>query len=458
MREVDGTVDINPYIPDTTGFVLQGDAVQVNDQVCDDYRLTVTTMNKTSVYDLYISRNSGMPVRYQMMGYDSLIGSHFDLYQVDYLNVTEGADIFPDGIFDHPAGACGGFPGPGFFHMNPLDEMSQYYPGAEVDGIVSEEYAAYMESHGKSYETDVELRQREMVYHKNKHFISSHQRRFRVGAETFTVGLNFLADHLPEEMNARRGKLKGVKSSNNASGYHLRNYYDADLPASIDWRIQGAVTAPQDQGICGSCWSFGSTGAIEGAYFLKYGSLKVMAEQELMDCSWDFGNNACDGGEDFRAYDWILQNGGMSFKENYGPYLMQDGYCSASTRKPDVSLQSYVNVTEFDENALMDALASQGPVSISIDASHPGLSFYTSGIYYDPACKSDLNDLDHSVLAVGYGTDPTGGDYWWVKNRSAAETDLHRIWPSRGKMATPYRTPRTCVFCVSALLCVCFRC
>jgi len=59
-------------------------------------------------------------------------------------------------------------------------------------------------------------------------------------------------------------------------------------------------------------------GAIEGAYFLKYGKLKVMAEQELMDCSWDQGNNACDGGEDYRAFDWILQNGGMSFKENYG--------------------------------------------------------------------------------------------------------------------------------------------
>ena len=55
---------------------------------------------------------------------------------------------------------------------------------------------------------------------------------------------------------------------------------------------------------------------------------------------------------------------------------------------------------------------SVGPVSISIDASHPGLSFYTGGVYYDPACKSDLNDLDHSVLAVGYGTDADGGDYW----------------------------------------------
>lgn len=415
--QTNGEVEINSYLPDLTGFVLQADAVQVEDQMCDDWQLTVQHLNSTSVYDFYISRVTNLPVRYQMMGYDSLIGSHFDLYQVDYLNVTFNP-TFPAGCFNQPMFSCGDFPGPGAFAINPMDEVAQYYPGKAPEGIVSEEYAAYMETHGKSYDNIVELRTREMHYHKNKHFVAAHQRRFRVGKESYTVGLNFLADHTPEEMNARRGKLRstGPRKANNAAGYHLRNYYDADLPGSVDWRNEGAVTRPQDQGICGSCWSFGSTGAIEGAFFMKYGKLKVMAEQELMDCSWNFGNNACDGGEDYRAYDWILQNGGMSFKENYGPYLMQDGYCQAKSKTPDVVLQSYVNVTEFDENALMDALASQGPVSISIDASHPGLSFYTSGVYYDPLCKSDLNDLDHSVLAVGYGTDPVGGDYWIVKN------------------------------------------
>lgn len=101
---------------------------------------------------------------------------------------------------------------------------------------------------------------------------------------------------------------------------------------------------------------------------MKYGKLKVMAQQELIDCSWNHGNNGCDGGEDYRAYDWIMENGGISFKENYGPYLMQDGYCQASMKKPDVSIQSYVNITS-DVNAVMDAIASQGPVSVSIDAS-----------------------------------------------------------------------------------------
>ena len=86
----DGAPSLNPYFPDLTGFVATGDAVQVNDQMCDDWQLVVTTLNKTSTYDLYISRTTGIPVRYQMMGYDSLIGSHFDLYQLDYQTFLTG--------------------------------------------------------------------------------------------------------------------------------------------------------------------------------------------------------------------------------------------------------------------------------------------------------------------------------------------------------------------------------
>lgn len=410
-----GPVTINSYLPDTTGFELQGDATQINDQMCDNWQLTTTRLQQTSVYNLYISRLTNLPIRYQMMGYDSLIGSHFDLYVIDYQNVTINP-TFPANVFGEPMSSCGPFPGPGVTHVNPNEEMAMYYPGNMPDTLISPEYKTYLESHGKMYGSPVELRTREIEFHKNRHFINSHQRRHRVGLETYTVALNFLADAMPDEMNARRGKLRSKKGTNHAMGEHLRNYYDADLPTAIDWREKGAVNVPQDQGICGSCWSFGSTGAIEGAYFLAHGVLKVLAEQQLMDCSWKFGNNACDGGEDFRAYDWILSNGGMNFKENYGPYLMQDGFCSAAPNGVDVVLKGYVNVTMFDENALMDALASQGPVSISIDASHPGLSFYTGGVYYDPACGNGVDDLDHSVLAVGYGTDATGGDYWIVKN------------------------------------------
>jgi len=63
----------------------------------------------------------------------------------------------------------------------------------------------------------------------------------------------------------------------------------------------GAVTQVKDQGVCGSCWSFGTVGTIEGAYFLKTGRRERFSQQQLIDCSWGEGNNGCDGGEDFRS-------------------------------------------------------------------------------------------------------------------------------------------------------------
>jgi len=63
-----------------------------------------------------------------------------------------------------------------------------------------------------------------------------------------------------------------------------------------------------------------------------------------------------------------------------------------------------------------DALANNGPVSVSIDATLPDFYFYNSGIYDDVGCLNTVNDLDHIVLAVGYNTLPNGQRYTIIKN------------------------------------------
>jgi len=135
----------------------------------------------------------------------------------------------------------------------------------------------------------------------------------------------------------------------------------------------------------------------------------------LIDCSWGFGNNGCDGGEDWRVYQWMIKHGGIPTEDSYGPYLGQDGYCHVNKSEMGLKIKSWVNVTSGDVDALKVAIASHGPVSVAIDASHKSLSFYSNGVYYENECNNDVAGLDHAVLAVGYG-ELNGEKYWLVKN------------------------------------------
>lgn len=120
-----------------------------------------------------------------------------------------------------------------------------------------------------------------------------------------------------------------------------------DLPDQFDWRLYGAITPVKDQSICGSCWSFGTIGAIEGAFFLHNGgNLVRLSQQALIDCSWGYGNNGCDGGEDFRAYQWMLKMGGVPTEEEYGGYLGQDGYCHVQNVSLTAKINGWVNVSQ----------------------------------------------------------------------------------------------------------------
>lgn len=192
-------------------------------------------------------------------------------------------------------------------------------------------------------------------------------------------------------------------------------YKGVKVPESFDWRLYGAVTPVKDQAICGSCWSFATTGAVEGALFLKTGSLQVLSQQMLVDCSWGFGNNGCDGGEEWRAYEWIMKHGGIGTTETYGAYMGMNGFCHVNTSQLTAHIQSYTNVTSGDAEALKLALFKNGPAAVSIDASHRSFVFYSHGVYYEPACGNTTDDLDHAVLAVGYGT-LSGKPYWLIKN------------------------------------------
>jgi cathepsin L len=142
-----------------------------------------------------------------------------------------------------------------------------------------------------------------------------------------------------------------------------------------------------------------------------------------MDCSWANGNNACYGGDHSSSYDFVISQGGAWPTEEEYPYTMNEGYCVNHTSSrprgppgssPPVKLVSYQYV--IGEHALMDALANHGPVAVAMSTiPMSAFSFYHSGVYRNPLCNPLIPD--HIVLAVGYGTDEDGGDFWILKNQ-----------------------------------------
>ncbi|XP_055029048.2 cathepsin L.1 [Misgurnus anguillicaudatus] len=277
------------------------------------------------------------------------------------------------------------------------------------------EFQAWKLKFGKSYASVAEETQRKLTWLSNRKLVLVHNMMADQGIKSYRLGMTWFADMDNEEY--RRTAFHGCLSSFNRTKAHggstfLRQEGGAVLPDSVDWRDKGYVTDVKDQQQCGSCWAFSATGALEGQTFRKTGKLVSLSEQQLVDCSGSFGNMGCGGGLMDQAFKYIQVNGGLDTEKSY-PYEAEDHQCRFNPSTIGATCSGYVDITSEDENALQEAVATIGPISVAIDAGHYSFQLYQSGVYDEPNCSS--MDLDHGVLAVGYGT-KNGEDYWLVKN------------------------------------------
>jgi cathepsin L len=185
--------------------------------------------------------------------------------------------------------------------------------------------------------------------------------------------------------------------------------------SSVNWNTAGCVTPVKDQGQCGSCWAFSSTGALEGSHcIVSGGNLLSFSEQQLVDCAGlRWGNFGCNGGLQQYAFNYYMNGGYNAMSESAYPYTAVDGTCVYNaSNTTGVTVNSWAWTTPLVATGIEAALVNQ-PQSISIQANQLCFQFYSTGIFNNTKCGTSL---DHAVLMIGYATDATAGPYWIVKN------------------------------------------
>ncbi|XP_060526650.1 cathepsin L-like [Cylas formicarius] len=284
---------------------------------------------------------------------------------------------------------------------------------AIASSIPHDKWQQFKADHAKLYRNVAEEQRRFGIFLDNLQTIEEHNALYAKGEVSYKLAVNKFADLTKEEFLEKYGGLKPARPSG-VKSETFKKPVGVEVPKSIDWREKGAVTAVKDQGDCGGCWAFCTIGSLEGMYAIKNNNLTTFSEQNLIDCASEekYSDSGCLQGIIVPTFQYMVDEG-VETEEDY-PYEGRDGSCSRDESKITARVQSYVEIPQFDEDALLAAVGLVGPVSVALDAT--GVMYYSEGIYdgtgYFGCSKTQLN---HGMVMVGYGTED-GVDYWIMKN------------------------------------------
>uniref|UniRef100_A0A8C5WIB1 Cathepsin K n=1 Tax=Leptobrachium leishanense TaxID=445787 RepID=A0A8C5WIB1_9ANUR len=280
----------------------------------------------------------------------------------------------------------------------------------EYNGTMENQWELFKKTYLKQYNSQENEGFRRQIWEKNLRLITAHNLGYAKGFSTFEMAMNRFGDLTREEAVKMLNGLK-VPAWRKPTNFTFEKHVDpAAIPKSVDYRKKGYVTPIRNQGSCGSCWAFSSVGALEGQLMKTTGNLVVLSPQNLVDCVKT--NDGCGGGYMTNAFEYVKENDGIDSEEAY-PYTGTDQDCSYDPSGKAASCTEYQEVTKGSEVALMESVATVGPVSVGIDASLESFLYYSTGIYYDENCDPDA--IDHAVLVVGYGMQ-SSSNYWIIKN------------------------------------------
>jgi cathepsin L len=273
-------------------------------------------------------------------------------------------------------------------------------------------FAEYVLEHGKSY-TPAEYALHQAIFDRNVADILAHNAD---SSQAYKKGINLFTDMTAEEFAQYKGNsvISAVGRKEKFPAASFPTVPVSELPDSVDWRGKGVLTPVKNQGSCGSCWAFAATEGIEATVAKDTGKLLVLSAQDITSCTKNpqhcGGTGGCGGATSELAYEQV-QQAGIALESAY-PYTAQTGSCKTTIAK-SAKIKGYVKLAENNYTELINAVATVGPIAVSVDATV--WSSYRSGIFTGCPGAGRNVIIDHAVQLVGYGTE-AGRDYWIVRN------------------------------------------
>jgi cathepsin H len=343
----------------------------------------------------------------------------------------------------------------------------------------------WLQLHSKSYESQEEYNLRFQIWSDNYHrIVNVHNKAYHAGLTSYKMTMttpfadltcdefdqHYLMPKKPRNHCALASSSSTSPSSTSGTTRSQPTKLKPRSPAPppqmskngtttsshrIDWRTKGVMTHVKDQGKCGSCWTFATTGTLEAHTCISHrrtdcSTWPGLSEQQLVDCSGGFDNEGCDGGWPSSAMEYIHYNGGIESETSY-PYHGRNQNCSSSHRNDNdddddntndkvvAKVAEVYNITYQDEDDLQDVIATVGPVSFAFQVS-PDFRFYSSGVYDSfnattntTMCHSKEKFLNHAVVAVGMDVTDDRIPYYIVRNSWSSSWAMEGyFWLKRG--------------------------
>jgi len=307
----------------------------------------------------------------------------------------------------------------------------------------------YLKKHGKHYE-GAEYQRRQTIFQQNVRDLAKQRAQAIQLGEKPWMGVNEFSDMTRAEFlqsgRVMKNRLQADAKSCLANGVTVDraklNLALQAVPATWDWRTKGVVNPVQNQGQCGSCWTFSTIAVIESAYAIKTGKLQKLSEQEIVDCSHgcvledgqQVCNQGCNGGWMWSALTDIISWKGEELESDY-PYTATTDTCKRNAAKTIDPLSNYTCLSGpklANETEMAAFLVANGPLSIAMDAGI--LQSYSSGIIDPGPNDCSKTSLDHAIVIVGFGTEGAK-DFWIVRNSWGAswgEAGYFRIIRGKG--------------------------